>query len=155
MSSWHKRVVKPAISVAQSTQVRAIANNQSPIPGNDLALDVAKQQVLTREIVQASPVRERLEFLWDTTQSGVKAARDAVRVTYDEMGNEVSIAQDLSALAPLLNQGHKSIEILGKLTGELRDTTGPSLTLNIVCPAGEDKQRVDFSDPDAIEMGFE
>ena len=84
-------------------------------------------------MTQASPVRQRLESVWSKTTGLVDQC-------------------DVDNGAPILNAATKQVELLARLTGELKDNAGASLTLNIVCPAGEDKQRVDFSDPDAIEM---
>ena len=162
MSSYKNRVVVPAMkTAAEITDVRRRnrqdnsednVSRETYQPPKQHAIDIiSENKALTREIVKASPLMERHGFLWEKTQQGIKDAASAVRVTYDEQGNEVSMAQDLSALAPLLNQGHKSIELLGRLTGELRDNTGPTLVLNIVSAAEENK-RIDYSDPEEIEL---
>ena len=133
VSSWYNRVVKPAISVAQKTQSITRAREDYPLSTQQV---ISEQHTLTRDLVKASPVRERVESVWAKTLQFMGEC-------------------DVDNGAPILNAATKQVELLARLTGELKDNTGASLTLNIVCPAGEDKQRVDFSDPDAIEMGFE
>ena len=65
----------------------------------------------------------RLRYTWGLAASKAKAASETT--------------SDFAACATLLNQAHKNIEILGKLTGELTERpSGPSIAIQIVVPAG-------------------
>ena len=134
MSSWHNRVVKPAISVAQKAQSMARAHDDSPILSTKA--HIAEQQSLTRDLVRASPLMERHQFLWEKTQDGINSASDS---------------KDLAALPALLNQGHKSIELLGKITGELTEKDAVNLNIIIAIPDTETRH-VNTSDNGCYDM---
>lgn len=61
---------------------------------------------------------------------------------------------DLAPLAPLLNQAHKNLEILGRATGELESSPGSAMSIQIVVPwvDRENMPRVSFASDDAIEV---
>ena len=147
MSSYKNRVIGPAMKTAaeladhrrRKRQTDTNTDNVSRETSQDQkqhAVDIiAENKVLTREIVKSSPVRERLESVWSKTTTMLDSA-------------------DVDNGAPWANAATKQVELLARLTGELQDKSGPSLTLNIVCPATEAK-RIDYSDSEAIEMGFD
>lgn len=71
--------------------------------------------------MRTSPVRERVQSLWATTD---KAIRKATKKS-----------QHFGVLPGLLNQGHKNVELLAKLTGEISDGRGgggPAVAVQIV-----------------------
>ena len=137
ISAWtNPRISHSAIQRYSLGVVKPALRASKPVMANSRVLDDKPLMATVRTEVQASPVIQRLESIWSKTTGLV-----------DQI--------DVDNGAPILNAATKQVELLARLTGELKDNAGASLTLNIVCPAGEDKQRVDFSDPDAIEMGFE
>jgi hypothetical protein len=94
-------------------------------------------QTDTKAILRASPVRQRAESLWRYTARNLRRAEAASKTE----------KPDFSAIAPLLNQAHKNLEIQGKLSGELA-TAGsggaPSVTIQIVMPTAEGPSTVDI-----------
>jgi len=79
-----------------------------------------------RDMVRASPVRERVQKLWDRT---------------DKLLDKVDEKESLIAVAPgLLNQAHKNVELLAKMTGEIQDGRGgggPAVAVQIVYHGSE------------------
>jgi hypothetical protein len=71
-----------------------------------------------------SPFRGQLDRLRDITFTAIERAQSAVRVTTDKDGNQVVVGPDIAAIAPLLGQGHRNAELLGRATGELTDSQG-------------------------------
>lgn len=111
---YRVNILLPAIKTAQ--QVQAIQGLSKP--NSELA---AEQSTLTRDIVRASPFRERLESLWQRT---------------DKALDKVEKTKDLAPMAPLLNVAHKNCEMLGRATGELEQSAGNAVQIQIVMPAG-------------------
>ena len=76
---------------------------------------------------------ERLEKLWNRVDRNLDKAKNAVRTrTID--GVEVWEEQGLAAIAPLMNQAHKNLELLGKVTGEIETSAGANVAIQIVLP---------------------
>lgn len=62
-------------------------------------------------------------------------AEAAVKVGTDAEGNIIYGAPDFGPIAPLLNQAHRNVEILARLTGELAtDKGGGDVNIQIVMP---------------------
>lgn len=144
MSSYKNRVILPAIKTASEIQdvrrrARDSSNDPTPTyasPKDQAIAQATENKVLTREIVKASPLMERHQFLWEKTQDGINSASDS---------------KDLAALPALLNQGHKSIELLGKITGELTEKDAVNLNIIIAIPDTETRQ-VNTSDNGCYDM---
>jgi hypothetical protein len=118
---------------AMQTAINAVRQSGEDVRG---AEGFCKAVDLTRTLTRASPFLERLEALWVTTNGAIERAKSAVRVVRDEdTGELVAVGPDVSAIAPLLNQGHKNLEILGKVTGELREAAAPQVAIQIVMPS--------------------
>ncbi len=92
---------------------------------------------------------DRLEHLWNECADGVAKAKDGARVVRDLEGNLRYVGRDLSALAPLLGQAHRNLELLGTATGRLNQVAGPSTVhLSVIMP------RVEVaSGPNQVEPG--
>jgi hypothetical protein len=73
--------------------------------------------------VTASPFRDRLEQLWGRTDRALTQAEQD---------------KELSVIAPLLNQAHKNVELLGRVTGEL-EVASPMIAIQIVCPVTDQR----------------
>ena len=73
--------------------------------------------------------------MWVRTDRALDKAEKAVRVVKDSQGNVVDIAEDLGAIAPLLNQAHKNVALLGKATGELIEAPQIQVGVQVVMPA--------------------
>lgn len=69
----------------------------------------------------SSPFRPRLEQLWGVAERTLKRAEDA---------------ENLPAVAPLMAQAHKNLELLGRATGELAERDAPTVNVIVVCPSG-------------------
>jgi len=124
---YKKKFFEPALQ--QAAQLHSLQEVAS--------LDNVKAQTkedLTRSILTSSQFRLRLEHLWGTTNEVLDKAKNAVREIKDTNGNVVAIAQDLSAVAPLLNQAHKNVEMLGKALGELEHQPTAQVAIQIVMP---------------------
>ncbi len=122
------------------------AATYSPIPDGltrDSNSQITHRGAIAKEIIRTTPFRERLQSMWERAERVMNQAEAAVRVGTNEDGETVFGSQDLSVLAPLMNQAHKNLEMLGKLTGELdQERQGPSIAIQIVCPAGGQTPRV-------------
>ena len=125
---YKDKVVMPAIRTAQKVQ----AFQSLPSTNSEL---IKEQTAITRDIIQASPFKQRLEKLWDRTEKALDRAETAVRVVKDEdTGQLVSVGPDVAAIGPLLNQAHKNVELLGRVTGELEVSAGSNIAIQIVLP---------------------
>jgi hypothetical protein len=96
-------------------------------------------------------------MLWGRTDRALDRAEGAVRVVTDrETGELVAVGPDVAAIAPILNQAHRNIEMLGKVTGELEAAAAVQVAIQIVVPAGQQQpavnigQAVEFT---AVEIG--
>jgi hypothetical protein len=49
-------------------------------------------------------------------------------------GVEVWEEQGLQAIAPLMNQAHKNLELLGRVTGEIEQSAAANFAIQIVLP---------------------
>lgn len=86
---------------------------------------------------QASPFRARLQSMWERAERSMDRAETAVRVTMDKESGEYMVAgQDVAAIAPLMAQAHKNLELLGRATGELANAEGPVTNVLIVQQSG-------------------
>lgn len=96
-----------------------------------------ESKVLTRQVVKASPVTERLESVWSRTVQKM-----------DEMTTDNG--------APWVNAATKQIELMAKLTGELREKSDINVSISIVSPAPQ-QARVDYGSDDdgCIDIGLE
>lgn len=103
----------PAIEKAQ--KIQALTNLDKELP-----VKVAEQASLTKDILQSSPFQERLQKLWERVERNL---------------DRIEGSPDLQNLAPLLNQAHKNLAILGRATGELETSAAVGLAIQIVLPA--------------------
>lgn len=116
VQGYKRKVVMPAIRTAQKVQsLQEVSDDPGKV--------VTEQSRLTRAIVGASPFRDRLEQLWGRTDRALSQAEQD---------------KELSVMAPLLNQAHKNVELLGRVTGELEVST-PMVAIQIVCPVTENR----------------
>ncbi len=84
---------------------------------------------------QSSPFRSRLEQMWGRAERSMDRAETAVRVTMDKESGEYLVAgQDVAAIAPLMAQAHKNLELLGRATGELASTEQNVTNVMVVMP---------------------
>jgi hypothetical protein len=128
VNKYKRRTVLPALQKAQ--QVQAF----QPLPPTNLEA-IQQQAVLTREIIRASPFRDRLEHLWQRTQKAIDRAENSVRVVKDpESGELLPVGPDVAAIAPILNQAHKNVELLGRVTGELEQPAAANVAVQVVLP---------------------
>jgi hypothetical protein len=99
---------------------------------------------------------ERHQQIWDKTWAAVERAENAVRVVRDKKTGELlPVGEDVTAIAPLLNQAHRNIEILGAVTGEIKNggNSGPSVAIQIVCPAAGEPGANLADDAVTIDIG--
>jgi hypothetical protein len=113
VAAYRTRTLIPALAKANSllpppktTKKKALAAHEKAVTNT------------TKQIVAASPFRERLETLWKRT---------------DRAMNRSEKNDDLQ-LPALLNQAHKNLELLGRVTGELEPQSA-SVAIQIVIPA--------------------
>lgn len=138
VSDYRRRVVKPAVKVARKLQESEPAQQhmQMTTLRDSNKVDTRKVASLTKQVVKASPFRDRLEALWGRTDRALDRAENAVRTVTDrETGELVAVGPDVAAIAPVLNQAHKNLELLGRVTGELVETPTVQMAIQIVVPA--------------------
>lgn len=124
VSRFRDNVVLPSLGTHRPghdpLQPRQPSTSDTPAPKQcpDSPLAVSKDE--TKLIARASPVRQRLQHLWEKT---------------DKFIGQVD-GKDRTAPG-LLAQAHKNIELLAKVTGEIdsRAGSGPSIAVQIVMPA--------------------
>jgi hypothetical protein len=113
-----KRAKAPAVQAPQAVHV---SQNNAIHPDTKSITPLESAESTARQIVRASPVRERLQKLWERTDGYLdKIAAD------DEL---------LGLASGLLNQAHKNVELLAKVTGEIaRGEHATNVSVNIVMP---------------------
>lgn len=155
-------VIKPVLDRAHDTNRILIGEGQTKPAPEPLSRDTNAIQMATQAIKDApvlSIFRQRLEKLHGRIDRSLDKAETAVRVTFDkESGEEVVIGADLGVIAPLLNQAHKNLEILGRATGELEPSGGAGVSIQILCPSAPNANampRVTYAADEAIEASFE
>lgn len=152
-------VINPILARAASTESILLGGNNSVVPLVPLASDKKLADRVASAVADApvlSVFRERLEHLNGIVHRALSKAESSVRVATDKDGNQVVVGADLGVLAPLLNQAHKNVEMLGRATGELEPQGGGSVSIQILCPAAgattiEQMPRISYSDQLAIE----
>lgn len=131
LQRYRAQVIRPA--VCNAAMVASICKTKKSV-GLPAEANLTKE--VAEKLLQASPFRQRLESLWVRTDKALNRAESAVRVVSVE-GAMVAVGADLSAMAPLLNQAHKNVELQGHVTGELgQQQNGPSIAIQINVPAG-------------------
>jgi hypothetical protein len=125
---YKRKVIMPAISKASQLQ------SFQPLPSDNSQLATQQTQI-ARDLVRVSPFRDRLELLWNRTEENLGKAEKAA-----EYGNA----------AKLLSVGHKNLELLGRVTGELESIT-TQVAVQIVMPGNSADDQAMSSD-DFIEI---
>jgi hypothetical protein len=77
-------------------------------------------------------VRQGVDNLRARLERHADKCETAVRVVKDGDGNEVVVGADLTVLAPIANQLHKNLEMLGKLTGELQPDNQQQINIQVI-----------------------
>lgn len=138
VSSYRRRYVLPTLQA-----LGQVGSHQHGISVPDTLLPVAQQSL------RSSPFQERLRATWERIERVLERAENAVQVTAD--GDPVG--EDLAVLAPLLNQAHKNLELLGKASGELLDkSAAPTISIQVVVPAGATVAQ-QAAEGDVIDVG--
>ena len=132
VKAYKDRVIVPAIKAAQ--KVQAI---QGIPPTN--AETIQQQTALTRDIVRASPFLDRLEKLWERT---------------DRALDKAETASELAVMPGLLNQGHKNLELLGRVTGELETPAQQQIAIQIVMPQAVLGSSGDRPDVEVVDIAL-
>jgi hypothetical protein len=120
VNAYRREVLQPSLNQA------AAAHKFSKLAekvGVDTT-EAGQVAALTQDLVKANPFLERAQVLWNECLDGVKDAKDAVRVHQKTDGTVVFDGRDFGALAALLNQAHRNLELFGKGTGLLREDAG-------------------------------
>lgn len=112
IQDYKRKAVLPALRTAQQVQ------SFQPLPPTNVEA-ITQTARLTKDIIQASPFRERLEKLWDRTEKAL---------------NTAETSKDLGVMAPLLNQAHKNVHMLGVATGEIEQVAAANVAIQIVMP---------------------
>lgn len=140
--------IRPAVANAQS--IAKVLGKDKSITDDDLATVTAE---LATKAIHASPFRERLENLWQRTDKSIARAENAVRTVTDrETGELLAAGPDVAAIAPLLNQAHKNLEMLGQATGELANASTGSTTIIVVTHGGHASARPARPEPEVIDV---
>lgn len=156
---YKANIIRPIVANEKGEKGLSIRSNGTVDTTVPLVDDTKSVERVTREAVNApvaSVFRQRLEKLNGIIDRTLNKAESAVRLATDKDGNQVVVGADIGVMAPLLNQAHKNVEMLGRATGELEPTGGGSVSIQIMCPAAgattvEQLPRITFADQDAIE----
>lgn len=116
---------------------------------------VARVQTVAVDGPSMSLFRRRLEKLYAVAERHIEKAESAVKL--DKDGNTIGV--DLAVMAPLLNQAHKNVEMLGRATGELEPQGATSVSIQIFSPTSattvEELPRISYADQPSIEAALE
>lgn len=138
---YRSRVVRPAL---RTTINRPNLDRHE----GDSLVTLSQDVAVAKQAITATPFHDRLQATWTRIERVLDRAEHAVQVTED--GD--AVGEDLAILAPLLNQAHKNLELLGKASGELQDkAAAPSIAIQIVVPAASVQPRM--SDEGYIDVG--
>lgn len=155
---YKSNVIMPIL--AKETERKSLSISQSGefVSPVSLTNDTSVADRVTSEATNApvlSIFRQRLEKLNGIIDRTLNKAESAVRLATDKDGNQVVVGADIGVMAPLLNQAHKNVEMLGRATGELEPSGGGSVSIQILCPAAgtsvDQMPRITFADANAIE----
>src|SRR3954469_3930478 len=143
VSKYRRRVIHPALRTA--AQLQSLHSGR-PEP----QLLTSEVNEVARNVIAASPFKERLHATWDFIDRNLRRAEHAVQIIDGD-----PVADDLAILAPLINQAHKNLELLGKASGELQDRpAAPSIAIQVVVPAGDYRPHLaQLDDSGVIDVG--
>ncbi len=120
---FRNRVVIPALQAPAQPKRRPAQRQHNGTADSNLIArqDLSPAQTSTRDLMRTSPARERQQVL---------------QARVDRCLDKAEADGKLFPLMPgLLNQGHKNLELMAKLTGELQDGRGgggPAVAIQIV-----------------------
>lgn len=157
IQSYKIRVIRPMMARADQTS-RLLSGH--PLLSTNVVVDPkapADVQAVQQAIIDRPAVsifRKRLEKLYGQLDHTMERAQTSVRcVTDQETGELVAVGADLGVIAPIANQMHKGLEMLGRATGELEPIGGNAISIQILTPASQNElPRVSFAAADQIEL---
>jgi hypothetical protein len=137
------RVAKPIQSTVREMRV---STGGTPPP-------TAPQEVTANQRVAAIYQRHQEQV----ARSVFRTRLEELHTRIDRNLDRAEQQKDLAPVAPLLNQAHKNLELLGRVTGELDNSVagiGHGLQIQIVCPSAPipDTVRISYASPDAIDQ---
>lgn len=157
---YKSKVIMPILAKAGQREGLHIREKDDFVPPVPLGVPLASggnvvervtSEALNRPVL--SVFRQRLEKLNGIIDRTLNKAESSVRIATDKDGNQVVVGADIGVMAPLLNQAHKNVEMLGRATGELEPQGGGSVSIQILCPAAgttvEQMPRITYADTDA------
>jgi len=117
VNAYRREILQPQLqTAAKAHQFSKLADRMGIEPP-----EAGQVAALTQEIVKGNVFLDRAELLWQQCLDGVKDAKEAVRTHKDRNGKVVFDGRDFAALAALLNQAHRNLELFGRGAGYLRD----------------------------------
>lgn len=156
---YKMKIIKPAIERASAGErVLMGEGHQKQVVVAPQADTEATQ--IARQSIQDAPVlsifRQRLEKLNGRIDRTLDKAESAVKTVRDpETGEQVVVGADIGVMAPILNQAHKNLEMLGRATGELEPAGGSGVSIQIICPTApaDALPRVTFANSEGVIEG--
>jgi hypothetical protein len=129
---YRRDVIGPTLRrVSETTQ--ALQAIDPACVKTDTAEVEKKLMDATGAVLAAEPYIKRTEQLWQVTQDAIERAKNAVRVVRDrETGELVAAGDDVRAIAPLIDQAHKNIELSARLTHVLDAPQAPAANVAVV-----------------------
>jgi len=129
VNAYRREVLQPQLeTAAKAHKFSKLAEKIGAEPE-----EAGQVAALTQELVKSNPFLERTQVLWNECLDGVRDAKEAVKVHHKADGSVVFDGRDFAALAAMLNQAHRNLELFGRGAGLLRDdAAGTNITQMLV-----------------------
>lgn len=143
LQRYKQQVILPQLVKAFRTRTRPPAKPDAHYTKEQAAQRIADLKTINK-VVSAPPT------------SVFRARLEEIHTRVERVLDRAEASKDMASIAPLINQAHKNVELLGKATGELEPSSGSGIQIQIICPSAPDPAsmpRISFASPDAIEGG--
>lgn len=110
IGKYYRKYIKPAMVAA----VKAKQFQSDTVTTREQVIETGR---LARDIVRASPVRERVDYIWDLATETMRKASES---------------NNIAGMVELIDKAHDNIKLLGTLTGELQQNQHPAESQNNV-----------------------
>jgi transcriptional regulator with XRE-family HTH domain len=131
---YKRDIIAPTLRRVRETAQELQAAETACVKSDTTQVERAAMNA-TGAVVAADPYIRRTEQLWKVSEDAIERAKTSVRVVTDrKTGELIAVGEDVRAIAPLIDQAHKNIELSARLTGRLQEHAQPSTQVVIVVP---------------------